>query len=76
MGKPMGRHPHTRYIKPNPKTALKRGRDPAISASTWAPPSTNLSKSQKEVKHDQGSSKLGRGPTCPQHLPVTHPESL
>jgi hypothetical protein len=28
MGKPMGRHPHTRYINPNPKDALKRGRDP------------------------------------------------
>jgi hypothetical protein len=25
MGKPMGRHPHTRYINPNPKNALKRG---------------------------------------------------
>jgi hypothetical protein len=36
MGKPMGRHSHTRYIIPNPKNGPKRGRDPVISA----PPST------------------------------------
>jgi hypothetical protein len=34
------------------------------------------SKSQKVVKHDQGSPKLGQGPTGPQHSPVTRPESL
>jgi hypothetical protein len=30
----------------------------------------------KMVKHNQGSSKLGQGPTGPQNSPVTHPESL
>jgi hypothetical protein len=40
MGKPMGQHSHTRYIIPNPKKGPKRGRDPMISASSCAPPST------------------------------------
>jgi hypothetical protein len=30
----------------------------------------------KMVKCDQGSPKLGQGPTGPQHSPVTRPESL
>jgi hypothetical protein len=72
MGKPMGRHPHTRYIIPNPK---KGPRSHVISASSCAPPSTAC-RSPKMVKNDQGSSKLGQGPTGPQHSPVTRPESL
>jgi hypothetical protein len=40
MGKPMGQHPHTRYIISNPKKDPKRGRDPVITASACAPPST------------------------------------
>jgi hypothetical protein len=30
----------------------------------------------KMVKCDQGSPKIGQGPTGTQHSPVTHPESL
>jgi hypothetical protein len=30
----------------------------------------------KMVKYDQVLPKLGQGPTCPQHSPVTRPESL
>jgi hypothetical protein len=35
-----------------------------------------LSKSQKQSNMTKCSSKLGQGPTCSQHSPVTHPESL
>jgi hypothetical protein len=35
-----------------------------------------LSKSQKWSNMTKYSSKLGQGPTGPQHSPVTHPESL
>ena len=34
MGKPMGRHPHTRYIIPNLKKDPKRGQDPTIFSSS------------------------------------------
>jgi hypothetical protein len=56
MGKPMGRHSHTRYIFPNPKKDPKRGRDPAISASSYAPPSPGC-RSPKICQLDQGSPK-------------------
>ena len=75
MGKPTGRHSHTRYIFPNPKKDPKRGRDPMIVASSYALPSIGC-QSPKMVKHDQEPSKLGQGPTCPQHSPMTRPESL
>jgi hypothetical protein len=58
----MGRHPHTRYISPKPKKALKMGQLHVISTSACAPPLI-ASRSPKMVKHDQGSSKLRQGPT-------------
>jgi hypothetical protein len=64
MGKPMGRHPHTHYIIPKPKKALKRSRDPMISASSCAPPSTAC-RSPKMTKDPQN---LVKG----QHAPNTH----
>jgi hypothetical protein len=76
MGKTHGLTSHTRYINPKPKNLSKRGSDPTISTSPGASYLTSLSKSQKVVKHDQGSPKHGRGPTGPQHSHVTHLESL
>jgi hypothetical protein len=65
MGKPMGRHPHTRYINPNPKYALKRGRDPVISASTCAPPLTSLSNSQNRSNMTKDIQNLFKGQQAP-----------
>jgi hypothetical protein len=61
MGKPMGRHPHTHYISPKPKSTLKRGRDPAISASTCTHPSTNLLKSQNRSNLTKDLQNLVKG---------------
>jgi hypothetical protein len=63
MGNTHGSTSHTRYINPKPKKPAKRRQDPAISTSPGTSSSTSLSKSQKVVKHEQGSPKLGRGPT-------------
>jgi hypothetical protein len=66
MGKPMGQHPHTRYIIPNPKKDPKRVRDPMISSSSCALPSIGY-RSPKIGQIDQGSpktwSRANRPPT-------------
>jgi hypothetical protein len=75
MGKPMGRHPFPITLTQNPKRAPKVGRDPVISASPGAPSLTGC-RCPKRSNMTKCSSKLGQGPTGPQHSPVTHPESL
>jgi hypothetical protein len=47
-----------------------------ISAPLGAPSSTTASKSEKWSNLTKISSKLGRGPTCPQHSLVIRPGSL
>jgi hypothetical protein len=69
MGKTHGPTSHTRYINPNPKTALKRGRDPDLRfdlRSTFdqpveVPKWSNLTKDlQNLVKGQQGTMSLRR----------------
>jgi hypothetical protein len=76
MGKPMGRHPHTHYIILNPKNGPKRGRDPAISALSCAPPSTACRSPKNRSNLTKDPQNLVKGQQGPQHSPMTHPESL
>jgi hypothetical protein len=56
MGKPMGRHPIPITYSQKPKKDPKVGRDPVISASSCAPPSTGC-RSPKIGQYDQESPK-------------------
>jgi hypothetical protein len=75
MGKTHGLTSHTHYINPKPKNPQKgvRSHDLHFALHSIFDQPVEV---PKMVKHDQGSPKLGQGPTGPQHSPVTHPESL
>jgi hypothetical protein len=78
MGKPMGRHPLNPNTQ-NPSEPLdgstKQVRSHDLS-STWVLHLRPACLSKKWSNSTNVSSKLGRGPTSPQHSPVTHLESL
>ena len=72
MGKPTGRHPFPITYSQKPK------RGPSFRNFFFALRFVfdRLSKSQKWSIMTKCSSRLGQGPTSPQHSPVTHSESL
>jgi hypothetical protein len=76
MGKPMGGHPITYYINPNEPHVGSTMRSRDLS-SAWALHLRPTFGSPKRwSKLTNVSSKLGRGPTGPQHSPMTCLESL
>jgi hypothetical protein len=66
MGKPMGRHPIPVTYSEKPKKDPNVGQYPAISASSYTPPSIGY-RSPKIGRHDQESpktwSRANRSPT-------------
>jgi hypothetical protein len=62
MGKTHGLKSHTRYIKPNPKIPKKGTRSCNLRFTLHSAFDQPV-KVPKVVKHDQGSPKIGQGPT-------------
>jgi hypothetical protein len=76
MGKTHGPTSHTHYINPNIPKILQKGERSCDLGFTWALCLQPACRSEKLVKHDQSSPKLGQGLIGPQHSPVTRPKSL